>query len=218
MSMSITTTTVEYVKNALKNGKRLDGRKLDEIRPIQIDHEVSVNAEGCARVKIGQTEVVAGVKFGLGEPYPDSPDKGSLSTSVEFPPLGDPEFEAGMPGGDEVEAARVVDRCIRESHAIDFTKLCIEAGKKCYMLFIDIFVINNDGNLIDACGMAAIAALRNTKIPKVIKEGDDYKLDQEGNYAGNLELDSNPMSITIRKGDNGIMLVDPSRAEEKALP
>src|SRR3989338_11513467 len=103
----MTKSTVEYVKNALKTGRRLDGRKLDEIRPIHVDHEVSVNAEGSARVKIGQTEVIAGVKFGLGEPYPDSPDKGSLSTSVEFPPLGDPEFEAGMPGGDEVEAARV---------------------------------------------------------------------------------------------------------------
>lgn len=213
----ITTTTVDYVRNALKNGKRLDARKLEEFRNISIDHEVSVNAEGCARAKIGNTEVIAGIKFGLGTPYPDSPDKGSMSVAAEFPPLGDPEFEAGMPGAEEVEVSRVVDRAIRESHCIDFTKLCIEAGKKVYMVFIDILVINNDGNLLDAAGLAAIAALKHTKIPAVIKEGEEYKIDPD-NHAGNLELESTPISITVRKSDNGMMVIDCTQAEERALP
>ena len=46
----------------LKDGKRLDGRSFDESRELSIDVNVIPKAEGSARARLGDTEVVAGVK------------------------------------------------------------------------------------------------------------------------------------------------------------
>ncbi|MCD6088971.1 exosome complex protein Rrp42, partial [Candidatus Bathyarchaeota archaeon] len=156
----------KQIAQLLSSGKRLDGRGLLDYRPIQIETGIIEKAEGSARVRIGKTEVVAGVKIEIGEPFPDRPDEGVLTTNAEFVPLASPEFEAGPPTEDSVELARVVDRGIRESKAIDLKKLCIIPGKKVFIVFIDIYVLNHDGNLIDASALAALAALTNTKIFK----------------------------------------------------
>ena len=122
--------TREYVVDMIKKDKRIDGRKLEEFREIKLETGVSKNAEGSAKVTVGNTTVIAGVKIGLAEPYPDSPDKGVLTTSAEFMPMAAPEFESGPPKEVEVEMSRVVDRGIRESKYIDFEKLCIKKGSK----------------------------------------------------------------------------------------
>jgi len=108
----------------LKEGKRADGRKLDEVRQIHIQKEgVSENAHGIARVKLGNTDVIAGVKIDVATPYPDSPDEGAITVGVELLALASPDFEAGPPREDAIELSRVVDRGIRESKAIDFKTL-----------------------------------------------------------------------------------------------
>ncbi len=148
----------------------------------------------------------------VGEPYPDSPNEGNMMVTAELLQLSSPRFEGGRPGFNSIEIGRVVDRGIRESKYIDFGKLCIEKGKKVWTVFVDIYSINDDGNLLDAAGIGAIAALRNAKIPKYDeKEGKVLfgELTKEG-----LPLSKNvPIAITVYKvGDN--FLVDPTREEE----
>ena len=65
--------------------------------------------------------------------------------------------------------ARVVDRGIRESKVIPMKdpKLCVIPGKTVWILFIDIYVLDDGGNLMDASALAAIAALANTQLKKV---------------------------------------------------
>ena len=70
----------------------------------------------------------------LGVPYSDTPDEGSLMVGAEFLPMASSDFEMGPPGVDAIELARVVDRSIRESEAIDMKKLCIETGKKMWIV------------------------------------------------------------------------------------
>ncbi len=206
-------STEEYVLNLIERGKRLDGRKLDEFRKIEINYNVSDKAEGSAEVKLGNTRVVAGVKLDIGEPYPDTPDKGVLVTSAEFLAMAAPEFEPGMPGEDEIELARVVDRGIRESKAIELEKLCIQEGEKVWTVFVDIFVINHDGNLIDASALAAIAALLNTKMPSLDEEGNIDRSKREKP----LPIRDIPIAITFRKhGDS--MILDTTAIEENVLP
>ena len=84
--------TGERIKQYLAKGKRFDGRKLDEFRDIEIEMGVSKKAEGSCRVKIGKTEVLVGVKMGLGTPYADNPNKGNLMTTAELTPLSSPRF------------------------------------------------------------------------------------------------------------------------------
>ncbi len=131
--------TGERIRKYLKESKRFDNRKLDEFREITIETGVSENAEGSAKVKIGKTEVLVGVKMDVAEPYPDSPDKGNLMTTAELLPLSSPRFETGPPKFNAIELGRVIDRVIRESKFIDFEKLCIKEGEKVWAVFVDIY-------------------------------------------------------------------------------
>jgi len=157
---------------------------------------------------------MVGIKIDIGEPYSDRPNEGVLTTSAEFVPLASPEFEAGPPGEDSVELARVVDRGIRESKAIDLEKLCVIPGKKVFIVFIDIYVLNHDGNLIDASALAALAALTNTKIFKyeVLAEIDgklivDPWLDEEEvmNARLTISFDKDGRICAMQKGGSGTL-------------
>ena len=95
--------TGDRVREYLESGKRFDGRAANEFRDIEIQTGVSKNAEGSARVKIGKTEVIVGVKMGTGTPYPDSPNQGNLMTTTELLPLSSPRFEYGPPRIESIE-------------------------------------------------------------------------------------------------------------------
>lgn len=211
----IAKVTSDYILNLLKSGKRLDKRALEQMRPLKIEYGVSKNAEGSAKVTLGNTVVIAGVKLGLAEPYPDSPDEGVLTTSAEFLTIAAPEFEAGLPGEEAVELARVVDRGIREGHAVDLKKLCIKEGEKVWMLFLDILIINHDGNLIDAAGIAALAAIYNAKMPNLVIEGEEYSINRE-NMAEKLPISDLPIPVTVRKNSE-TLIVDTTALEENAI-
>src|SRR3989338_4890943 len=144
-----------HILGLLDANTRLDGRKLTEYRkPITVEYGVVKTAEGSARVKIGETDIIVGVKLEVGEPYPDTPNEGTIIVGAELLPMSNPEFEPGPPQIQAIELARVVDRAIRESKALDFKKLCIEKGEKIWMVIIVIFPINDAGNLFDAASLA----------------------------------------------------------------
>lgn len=193
----------DYVLSKLKDGERIDGRAFNEFRKVEIQPNIIEKAEGSALVKLGNTQVVAGIKMQPGEPFPDTPDKGIIITNAELVPLASPTFEPGPPNENAIELARVVDRGIRESKAIDLSKLCIEEGEKVWLIFIDIHALDDDGNLLDASALAAIAALLNTKVPASKFElGDDYL----------LPVRDLPVSVTSLVV-NDKFLVDPCRDE-----
>lgn len=198
----------EYLLGLLQNGRRLDGRKLDEYRNIDIEYNVSKNAEGSARVRMGNTEVIVGVKLETGEPYPEMPDEGTIIVNAELLPLSNPDFESGPPNSQSIELARVVDRGIRESKALDFKKLCITAGEKIWMVLIDIYSINDEGNLQDAASLAAMAALMQAKFPKFDGEKIDYN-----EHSGKLPIANKTVECTVMKiGEH--FIVDPVKEEE----
>ena len=200
------------VKNLAEEGKRIDGRKADEFRDIEIETGIIENAEGSARVRLGKTEVIVGVKMDVGEPFPDTPDEGILMVGAELAPISHPDFEPGPPREDAIELARVVDRGIRESHAIDTKKLCIKEGEKVWMVFVDIQPINHAGNLLDAAGIGAAAALATAKIPKYDSktEAVDNKERKE-----KLPLTALPIPVSFYKIKEN-MFVDASLDEEDA--
>ncbi len=202
-----------YVKSLIEKGARADGRKFDEYRDVSIEYGISPkSADGSARVKIGDTEVIAGVKLDLGTPYPDKPDEGTIMVNVELLPLSSSKFESGPPSIDSIELARVTDRGIRECHAIDFKKLCITAGEKIWMVFVDIYPINADGNLFDAAALAAMAAIKDAKFPTLNEDGTvDYKTKTDQGLA----LNKTPVSCTVWKIKDEYV-VDPSEDEEEA--
>ena len=192
---------------------RLDGRKLTDYRkPIKVEYSITTTAEGSARVKIGETEVIVGVKVEVSEPYPDTPDQGSMMVGAELLPLSSPDFELGPPRIEAIELARLVDRGIRESKCIDFKKLCIKDGEKAWFLIIDVVSINDAGNLIDASALAALAALKDMNFPKLDGEKINYKEKTDKK----LEITKSPIVVTVIKiGEK--FIVDPDKDEEKAI-
>ncbi len=195
----------------IKAGRRLDGRKMDEYRKITIENNISDNADGSARVRLGDTDVMSGVKMIVGEPYPDSPDKGSISVGVELLPLASRYFETGPPREAAIELSRVVDRGIRESKTLDFKDLCLVEGEKVLVAFIDGYTINHAGNLFDACSIAAMSALLEARIPKI----EDNKI-IHGEYEGKLKIKRKPVLNTFAKIGSTV-IADPSIDEENAM-
>jgi len=204
--------TAERIKEYMNEGKRFDGRKLDEFRNIIIETGVSKNAEGSARVKLGNTEVIVGVKMDVSEPYADSRDSGNLMVTAEFLTMSSPRLDLGPQPFDSLELARVIDRGIRESHYIDLKKLCIEEGKKVWTVMIDIYTMNDDGNLMDAAGIGAIAALKNARIPEYNAETGKTKFGEWSDKKITLSKDL-PISLTAHKIGNNLIL-DPTKEEE----
>ncbi|MFZ2456941.1 MAG: exosome complex protein Rrp42 [Candidatus Altiarchaeia archaeon] len=201
----------DYITNLVNESKREDGRKFDEHRKIIIDNGyVKDKAPGSCLVQLGKTKVLAGISIDVGEPFPDRPKDGVMSTSTEFRPMASPRFESGPPNEDSIEVARVIDRGIRESGAIDTKKLLIE-DNLVWIVFIDIHILDHDGNLIDAGGIASMSALLNTRLPKY----EDGKIIY-GEYSGKLPISRVPIPCTTAKiGKN--LLIDPSLNEEYAM-
>jgi len=200
-----------YVIDMIENRRRIDERKLDEFRKIEIKANIIKTAEGSASVKIGETEVIAGVKLNTGEPFADTPNEGVLIVNAEFTPLASPDFESGPPGEDAVELARIVDRGIRESKCIKMEDLCIEPEKKVWCVFIDIHIINHQGNLIDAAALASIVALLNAKIPKL----DGEKIIRN-EFERKLPVRYEPITVTVCKIEDKF-LIDPILEEENMV-
>ncbi|MCX6821461.1 MAG: hypothetical protein NTW30_01650 [Candidatus Aenigmarchaeota archaeon] len=73
-----------YMFRLLENEERIDGRKMDEFREVKVETNIIENAEGSARVKIGKTDVIVGIKMGIGTPFPDMPNMGVLKTGAMF--------------------------------------------------------------------------------------------------------------------------------------
>jgi len=204
--------TGDRIKKYLKEGKRFDGRGLEEFRELTIEKEVSCKAEGSVRVKLGKTEVIVGVKMALGEPYADSPASGNLMVTAEMLPLSSPRFESGPPKIGAIEWARVTDRGIRESGFVDFDKLCIKEGEKVWTVFVDIYSINDDGNLMDAATIGAIAAMKIAKVPKYDLENNKVLYDEPTEEG--LPLTNHvPVAISVHKLGKSL-IVDPTREEE----
>ena len=198
------------IVDLLNEGNRLDGRKFDEHRSLTIDTNVIPKAEGSARARLGDTEVVAGVKVQIEKPFPDTGDKGMLICTAEILPIAHPSVETGPPGPPVVELARVVDRGIRESGMIDMKKLVLVENKAVYGIFSDNSVTDHDGNLFDACSYASTAAILSSKIPKYeIK--DEVPVLVEGEFT-ETPITTIPISVTMaRIGEH--IVVDPNSDE-----
>lgn len=204
MKRSMPTIEEEQIRYLAFEKRRMDERGPEAFRDLTVEINPIGAAEGSARIKLGKTDLIVGVKMSAGTPYPDKPDEGVLITGAELKPMAHKDFSGGPPSQEAVEIARVVDRGIRESRMIDTNKLCITPGQEVWMLFVDIQVIDFDGNIIDAATLGALLALHNTIVPaNRFGKGEDYKLDVNGW----------PVATTFVM-INGQLMADPIAVEE----
>jgi exosome complex component RRP42 len=203
----------QQMLEALSRGKRLDGRNFESYRDLEIEIGIIDKANGSAKVKLGNTEVLAGVKVETGEPFEGLENKGALIMSAEVLPTASSHVEPGPPDEEAIELSRVVDRGVRESKMLDLDKLALIPGKIVYTIFVDCSIINSDGNLLDATSYAVVAALLTCKLPIFVVEND--KVVDTGSIMP-PPITTIPISVTaVRIGDS--VLLDPTMEEEACM-
>mgnify|MGYP006293606223 CR=1 FL=1 len=202
-----------HLSKALEADVRYDGRKKDEFRPIEIEYGVSNTADGSAKIKCGETEIICAASLSIGKPFPDRPDEGALMVSAEYLPIAHNDIESGPPRIDAIETSRVIDRSIRESGSFDVKSLCIEEGEKVWIVSVDVIPINHDGNIIDIGAIGAMAAIKNAKFPGLT---EDKKADYKNKTDKNLDLVHTPISVTVCRIGNQLF-IDPRRVEEENI-
>jgi len=201
------------ILSLLGKGFRVEERDLYTPRIVRIKTGVVERAEGSALVELGKTQVLVGVKVDVGSPFRDTPDEGVIAVNAELVPLASPLFEPGPPDENAIELARVIDRSIRETNAIDRKSLVIIPGLKVWVIHVDIYVLNHDGNLFDASMLATMAALINTRLPEYEElETGEIILDRS-KKTSSLKINKKVLTVNIAKiGD--YLVVDPNLDEE----
>lgn len=144
--------------------------------------------------------MIARVSAQVVQPFSDRPFDGIFTITTELGPMASPAFEVGRfvliiltlittflciherrPSDwlsnsrqTEVEVllARLIEKSIRRSTALDTESLCIVAGQKCWQVRADVHFLNHDGGMVDAACIAVVAALQHFRRPDVSVEGE----------------------------------------------
>lgn len=182
------------------------------------------SADASALVKVGSTTVLAGIKCEVMRTADDRPNEGQLAIEVEMAPLCSAE---ARPGRSSEAALVLADQMssLLSSDVLDLKQLCIDPGKAAWAAYVDVYVLDADGSLHDACLLAITAALSTLHLPRVV-------LNEEGNVvpAGSsaaaepagvrtkaaLQLTTTLTSTTCAL-HKGKLLVDPTFEEEKLV-
>lgn len=147
----------------------MDGRTLEQWRPITLNFG---DEFGVADVQFGKTRVMARVSAEVTVPFSDRPFDGIFTIASELSPMVAPSFEVNRPTETEILLARLLEKTVRRSGALDTESLCLVAGKKCWSVRVDLHVLSHDGNLTDAACLAVVAALRHFRRPDTTIEGE----------------------------------------------
>ncbi|XP_026454910.1 exosome complex component RRP45A-like isoform X1 [Papaver somniferum] len=209
----------KFIEISLLSDLRVDGRTCFQYRGLNIKFG---REDGSSEVQLGKTLVMGSVTSQLVQPYRDRPNEGTLSIYTEFSPMADPSFEAGRPGEFAVELGRIIDRGLRESRAVDTESLCVLAAKLVWAIRIDLHILDNGGNLVDAANIAALAALMTFRRPECTLGGEDGQElivhPPEVKEPLPLIIHHLPIAVTFGTfGDGNVMVIDPSHDEEVVM-
>ncbi|XP_053703288.1 exosome complex component RRP43 isoform X1 [Synchiropus splendidus] len=231
-----TAEPLEYHRTFLKENCRPDGRGLFEFRTTILNIGSISTADGSALVKVGNTTVICGIKAELSNPTAERPAQGFIVPNVDLPPLCSSQFRPGPPGEQAQAASQFMADIIESSEVILMEDLCIERGKLCWVLYCDLLCLDYDGNLLDACVIALLAALKNSKplktqlsrkcvasqnvhfptarIPEVSVNKETSSPEVDSKKKRGLKIQRCPIATSFTVFDNSIVIADPTLEEE----
>ncbi|KAJ1360606.1 hypothetical protein KIN20_019628 [Parelaphostrongylus tenuis] len=202
---------------------RTDGRDVDDYRPIWIESSVLHTTNGSARVKIGTTDILVGVKCQLIECEDTSEESNQLRFTVE-PSL----FIYARARGKTVRSfARSIRMALEAAYnggegAITNMNRLILSNKFMWRIYVDVVILQHGGNVVDAVFIAVKAALSDTKVTQVRVVVHDEHLSfihcdrSTGPNFFRLEAAHAPLAVTVNQiGDS--IAVDCTTTEEAAV-
>ncbi|XP_008285987.1 exosome complex component RRP45 [Stegastes partitus] len=206
----------DFLLKAIEEKKRLDGRQTYDYRRIKITFGTDY---GCCFVDLGKTRVMAQVSCELVAPKENRPNEGIMFFNIELSPMASPAFEQGRQSELSVKLNRQLERCLRNSKCIDTESLCVVSGKTVWQIRVDVHMLNNDGNLMDASSIAAITALCHFRRPDVGIQGEEVTVySPEERDPIPLSIYHMPISVSFSFFQQGTyLLVDPCEREERVM-
>ena len=82
-SLSLSEAERTFVIHGVQDDLRADGRHRDDFRHLELETGVVSNTNGSCRLRLGETDLLVGVKAELGEPLPSTPKHGRLEFFVD---------------------------------------------------------------------------------------------------------------------------------------
>lgn len=162
---------------------------------------------------------MAQVSCEIQAPKDSRPTEGILFVNVELSSMAAPYFESGRQSEMSAVVNRLLERCLKESGCVDLESLCIQSGMKVWVLRVDLHVLNNDGNMVDALSVAAIAALNHFRRPDVNVCGEEVTV-LTANERDPLPITMHhlPVCVTFAFFEEGkYILLDPTEMEEHVM-
>ena len=98
--LSLSEAERTFIIHGVQDDLRADGRHRDDFRHLELETGVVSNTNGSCRLRLGETDLLVGVKAELGEPHPATPRRGRLEFFVDCSANAAPEFEGR--GGDQL--------------------------------------------------------------------------------------------------------------------
>ena len=142
-----------------KKGIRLDGRKLDELRPVKMDVGVLPNADGSAYLEQGKNKVLVGV-YGPKEAHPRhiaQQDRAVIQCRYHMAPFSVDERKSPAPSRRDVELSKVVREALEPAVFLEYYP------KTSIQVYIEI--LQADGGTRCAGITTAALALADAGIP-----------------------------------------------------
>ena len=204
-----------------KNIIRSDNRAINEYRQLSIKHLTS-SYNSPIEVRLGNTQIFSQINAKLVQPRTERPSEGIISFQVDTHHLKpNADFTSTNEALNEfrISISNILEKCLKESHALDTNILCVIPGKLVWKVILDISVIKHDGNIFDTAIIAALSSWLTYKIPFFrIKEGELY-------YDSFINLTTIHMPVCITNGiflkknkNEEIMFVlDPTFEEESVM-
>jgi exosome complex RNA-binding protein Rrp42 (RNase PH superfamily) len=200
---------------------RSDNRSINEYRQLSIKHLTS-SYNSPIEVRLGNTQIFSQINAKLVQPRTERPSEGIISFQVDTHHLKpNADFTSTNEALNEfrISISNILEKCLKESHALDTNILCVIPGKLVWKVTLDISVIKHDGNIFDSAIIAALSSWLTYKIPFFrIKEGELY-------YDSFINLTTIHMPVCVTNGiflkknkNEEIMFVlDPTFEEESVM-
>ncbi|KAM0792216.1 hypothetical protein ACM66B_004912 [Microbotryomycetes sp. NB124-2] len=204
----------EFLHKALSQGLRLDKRAQYDLRPIKLSFGEEL---GWVECQLGQTRVVAQVSAEVVRPLPDRPYEGFLTISTEISPMASTSYEAGRASDEEILMARLLEKSLRRSEAVDREALCIVAGQKVWSVRVDVHFLDDEGNMLDCAAIAAMTALRHFRRPDVEVVGEDVTIHSAAERVPvTLAIHHSPLCMSFAFfGEDSVAVLDPTHLESQ---
>ena len=219
MQFYISSAEKEYVRDGVQMNVRGDGRVNSSFRAVDIEDQVFPHVHGSSKVSIGDsTDVLCSVKISVGEPKVDARAQGILDIGIDVSQHTNVKLDERQMMDYGNNLAQILQSLLIDSGSLDLEDFCIIEGKYCWILHIDVIVLQYDGCILDAASIAILNALNRAKIPitrKIIGESgfeEDFEVSGSMEDTVNINTSKMPLCITVVKIGSHLVM-DPTNLE-----